>query len=134
MLVGIGMITAAQAHGTEATSKAVVHLLNYYATHPNAILCFNLSEKEAWSRAGGYFLMGNRHDNQFNGPVHITLIVLHNVMASTAEAELGASFENAKEAAPMCVALTEMGHPQPTTPIQVDNSTAHRIVNRNIRQ
>eukprot|EP00957_Ditylum_brightwellii_P053281 4039900-Ditylum_brightwellii.AAC.2 len=27
-----------------------------------------------------------------------------------------------------------MGHPQPPTPIQVDNSTANSIVNNNIRQ
>eukprot|EP00957_Ditylum_brightwellii_P138297 10541055-Ditylum_brightwellii.AAC.1 len=27
-----------------------------------------------------------------------------------------------------------MGHPQPPTPIQVDNAVAHGIVNNNIRQ
>ena len=55
-------------------------------------------------------------------------------MASAAEAELGALFENAKEAVAICHALTEMGHPQPPTPMQVDNTVAHGIVNSNIRQ
>eukprot|EP00957_Ditylum_brightwellii_P108817 8300620-Ditylum_brightwellii.AAC.1 len=57
-----------------------------------------------------------------------------NIMALAAEAELGALFENAKEAVLLCSMLTELGHQQPATSIQVDNSTAHRIVNSNIRQ
>jgi hypothetical protein len=42
-------------------------------------------------------------------------------MSSAAEAELGALFVNAKEAAYLRQILTEMGHPQPHTPIQTDN-------------
>ena len=125
-----------------------MHLLDYAATHPNAVICYHrsdmilkihsdasyLSEKEARSRAGGYFFLANKNDNQYNGPIHILSTILRNVMASAAEAELGALFENAKEAAPMRIALIELGHPQPATPIQVDNLTAHGIVNSNIRQ
>eukprot|EP00957_Ditylum_brightwellii_P178470 13594519-Ditylum_brightwellii.AAC.1 len=55
-------------------------------------------------------------------------------MASAAEAELGTLFENAKEAVSLRAMLTELGHQQPATPIEVDNSTTHRIVNNNIRQ
>eukprot|EP00957_Ditylum_brightwellii_P059898 4547629-Ditylum_brightwellii.AAC.1 len=55
-------------------------------------------------------------------------------MASAVEAELGALFENAKEAVLLRATLTELGHQQPATPIQVDNSTTHGIVNSNIRQ
>eukprot|EP00957_Ditylum_brightwellii_P200160 15259109-Ditylum_brightwellii.AAC.1 len=55
-------------------------------------------------------------------------------MASAAEVELGALFENAKEAVALRTTLQELGHQQPVTPIQVDNSTAHRIVNSNIWQ
>eukprot|EP00957_Ditylum_brightwellii_P026271 1987147-Ditylum_brightwellii.AAC.1 len=93
-----------------------------------------LSKKEAHSRAGGYFFMENKENNQFNGPAHITSIILHNVIASAANAELDALLENAKEAAPIRVALMEMGHPQLPTPIQVDNSTANGIDNSNIQQ
>eukprot|EP00957_Ditylum_brightwellii_P119073 9082061-Ditylum_brightwellii.AAC.1 len=55
-------------------------------------------------------------------------------MASAAEAELGALFENSKEAVSLHTPLNELGHLQPATLIQVDNSTAHRIVNSNIHQ
>eukprot|EP00957_Ditylum_brightwellii_P193746 14753700-Ditylum_brightwellii.AAC.1 len=55
-------------------------------------------------------------------------------MASAAEAELGALFENAKEAVALRMTLRDLGHHQPATPIQVDNSVAHGVVNSNIRQ
>eukprot|EP00957_Ditylum_brightwellii_P163442 12443796-Ditylum_brightwellii.AAC.1 len=55
-------------------------------------------------------------------------------MASAAEAELGALFENAKEAVALCTMLQDLGHQQPVAPIQVDNSVAHRIVNSSIQQ
>eukprot|EP00957_Ditylum_brightwellii_P138848 10583854-Ditylum_brightwellii.AAC.1 len=45
-------------------------------------------------------------------------------MASVAEAELGALFENAKEVVSLRTTLIELGHQQPATPIQLDNSTA----------
>eukprot|EP00957_Ditylum_brightwellii_P192964 14692323-Ditylum_brightwellii.AAC.1 len=48
-------------------------------------------------------------------------------MASTAEAELGALFENSKEVVSLRLTRNKFGHHQPATPIQVDNSTAHRI-------
>eukprot|EP00957_Ditylum_brightwellii_P153112 11654499-Ditylum_brightwellii.AAC.1 len=61
LLVAIGTIAAAQAHETEETAKAVAHLLDYCATHPDAVICYHapdmilkvhsnasyLSEKEA---------------------------------------------------------------------------------------
>ena len=45
-------------------------------------------------------------------------------MSSAAEAKLGALFINAKIAIPMRKTLEELGHPQPQTPVQTDNSTA----------
>eukprot|EP00957_Ditylum_brightwellii_P131941 10061071-Ditylum_brightwellii.AAC.1 len=55
-------------------------------------------------------------------------------MASAAEAELGALFENAKEAAALRVTLKELRHRQPATLIQVNNSTAYGIVISSIQQ
>eukprot|EP00957_Ditylum_brightwellii_P162057 12338094-Ditylum_brightwellii.AAC.1 len=55
-------------------------------------------------------------------------------MASATDAELGALFENAKEAALLHVAFQELGHLQPATMAQVDNSTANGIVNSNVQQ
>jgi hypothetical protein len=54
-------------------------------------------------------------------------------MSSAAEAELGAIFINAKEAVYLRQILTEMGHPQPRTPIQTDNLTAEGIINQKIQ-
>ena len=55
------------------------------------------------------------------------------MVSSTAEAEIAATFENCKEAVMLRMTLEEMGHPQPPTPIQVDNSTTHGFVNETIK-
>lgn len=55
--------------------------------------------------------------------------VITMVMASVAEAELGALFINAKEEVHIHNILAEMGHPQPQIPIQTDNLTAEGVLN-----
>ena len=52
----------------------------------------------------------------------------------SAEAELGSLFLNAKEAKVIRLILTEMGYPQPPTPIHVDNATAVGIANNTIKK
>jgi hypothetical protein len=54
-------------------------------------------------------------------------------MSSAAEAELGVLYLNAREAVYLRQILTEMGHPQPRTPIQTDNSTAEGVINNKIQ-
>ncbi len=54
-------------------------------------------------------------------------------MSSAAEAELGALFINAKTAVSMQQTLIELGHPQPLTPTQTDNTTAHALLTTKIR-
>ena len=71
---------------------------------------------------------------QFNGAILVLARVIKNVMASAAEAELGALFSNAQEVLPMRQCLKELGHPQPATPIKTDNSTAQGIINNTIKQ
>eukprot|EP00957_Ditylum_brightwellii_P187854 14302844-Ditylum_brightwellii.AAC.1 len=93
-----------------------------------------LSKPKACSRAGGHFYLGNIQPHHMNGPVLVLSQILRNVMASVAEVELDALLENAKELVALRTALQELGHQQPATPIQVDNSVAHRIVNSNVRQ
>ena len=51
----------------------------------------------------------------------------------TAESKLGALFINAKEAVRIRRILSEMGHPQPRTLIQTDNSTAEGVINSRVR-
>eukprot|EP00804_Cyclotella_cryptica_P015472 CCRYP_003526-RA/>CCRYP_003526-RA protein AED:0.38 eAED:0.38 QI:0/-1/0/1/-1/0/1/0/80 len=54
-------------------------------------------------------------------------------MSSAAEAELGALYINAREAIPIRHLLTELGHAQPPTPIQIDNSTALGVITNTIQ-
>ena len=101
------------------------------AAHSNASY---LSESKARSRAGGHFFLSE--DTTFpsnNGAILTISQIIKAVMSSAAEAELGALFINAREAVPMRHLLTEMGHPQPPTPLQVDNTTALGIVKQNIQ-
>eukprot|EP00957_Ditylum_brightwellii_P047121 3578245-Ditylum_brightwellii.AAC.1 len=72
--------------------------------------------------------------HQMNRPLLVLSHIMRNVMASAVEAELGALFENVKEAMALRTTLRELGQQQPATPIQVDNSVAHGIVNSNIWQ
>ena len=53
-------------------------------------------------------------------------------MSSAAEAEIGALFLNSRQAIPARTTLEEMGHKQPPTPIQTDNTTALGFVSKNM--
>ena len=59
---------------------------------------------------------------------------MREVLSSAAEAELGALFHNGKEACPLRIALEEMGHPQPATPMATDNNTASGIATDTVKQ
>jgi hypothetical protein len=50
-------------------------------------------------------------------------------MGSAADAEISSSYLNGQEAIPIWATLVVMGHPQPPTPVQVDNSTAEGFAN-----
>jgi hypothetical protein len=54
-------------------------------------------------------------------------------MSSAAEAEIGALYLNAREAVYLRQILAEMGHPQPPTPIQMDNTTTEGVINNKIQ-
>jgi hypothetical protein len=68
-----------------------------------------------------------------NGAVLNISTIYKNVLASAAEAEIAGLFTNVKAAIPIRQALEEMGHPQPPTPMQTDNSTAHSLIANKIR-
>ncbi len=82
-----------------------------------------LSAPKACSQAGGYFFLGSLPCNgdpiRLNGAIQIMCTILKLVAALAAEAELGALFLNAQEAKIMQLILTELGHPQPPTPIHI---------------
>jgi hypothetical protein len=95
-----------------------------------------LSKVKAHSRACGHFFMGWKPDPKcsikLNGAFFLCAI-LQFVVASTEEAKLCALFLNCKQATIFRLALTEMGYPQPPTPINYDNLTAVGIANNTIK-
>ena len=54
-------------------------------------------------------------------------------MTSAADAGIGALLTNTRQAIPARYLLEEMGHKQPPTPVQTDNTTALGFVNQNIQ-
>jgi len=139
----LSTIAGRQANGTEEVEEAVKQLLDYCATHPNTGVRFwasgmilnihsdasYLSEYYAKSRAAGHHYLGNLNDPVFdNGTILTVSSIIKHVMSSASEAEIAALFQNCKAAIPLRVALEEMGHPQPKTPITTDNSTAHGLI------
>jgi hypothetical protein len=151
MLHALNALSAAQSKGTQATAEALVHLLNYCTTYPNATIRYRasdmilhihsdasyLTESEARSRAGGHHFLSDKPNSQPakpNGPILNLAKILRNVMSSAAEAEVGALFLNAREGTVLRNTLEEMGHTQPPTPLQTDNSTANGIINGTVKQ
>ncbi len=67
-----------------------------------------------------------------NGAVLNISQVIKTVMSLAVEAKLGALFINAKTAVSMQCKLEELGHPQPWTTIQTDNSTVHALLTNKI--
>ena len=147
ILTALSALASQQAAPTETTMKQAKQLLDYLATQEEAVLTFRasnmvlalhsdasyLSEREARSRAGGhFFLSANDPIPTNNGAILTTAQVIKHVMSSAAEAELGALYINARHAVHIRNVLEEMGHKQPPTPVQVDNSTAVAIVNNKI--
>ncbi len=163
MLVALGTLASSQSQSTQATALAVTRLLNYCATHPDAVLRYSasdmhlhvhsdasyLSESKARSRAGGLFFLSTKPKTYaasllpptpdskpppLNGAIHVHCSIMDTVLSSATEAETGALFYNAKDASPFRTALDEMGHPQTATPIQSDNKCAVGIVNDTVKQ
>jgi hypothetical protein len=122
-------------------------LLNYISTYPNdgivyrasdMVLCLHadagyLNETRSCSRAGEHiFLSEDESTPRFNSVVLTIAIIIKFVMALAAEAQLAALFIAARETVPHRQTLTDMGWPQPQSPIQTDNSTAVGATNKTI--
>lgn len=76
----------------------------------------------------------NTQPIKLNRPIHLICEILKFVAASAAEAELGALFLNTREAKVMRFTLHKLGHPQPPTPIHVDNMTVIGIIYNTIKR
>jgi hypothetical protein len=70
--------------------------------------------------------MGSNKDNTtrlINGNFLIISTIIKHGILSTAEAEIGSIYLNAKESTVLRTTLQEMGHPQLPAPLQTDNTT-----------
>jgi hypothetical protein len=126
---------------TKATLKAVVHLLNYCATHPEAVMRYHasdmvlhiesnalyLSATKACSHATGYHFLSDRPSDPSDPnaappitkiAINVLCTVMREMLGGAAEAELAMLFHNGREACPLRTTLRELGHAQPATPIQ----------------
>ena len=157
VLHALSAIGCSRKFGMKQTLDATIWLLNYLATHPNAVLRYTASDKilfahsdasymtetEARSQAGGHFFLSSPKSDpnnppttepDLNGPILSECSILRHVMSSAAEAEIAALYVNAKNAEMLRQNLIEMVHPQPPTPLQTDNTTARDIVTNTVKQ
>jgi hypothetical protein len=150
VLMPLNDIATEQSKATEKTQAATNQVLDYLATHPDATIRYHasdmilhihsdascLSVSNARNRIGGLFFLGNNlpEQDKLNGSILNLAAVIKNVVASTAESEVGACFHNAQSGDPLKVTLTELGHIQPPTPLCMDNSTTFGILNETIKQ
>ena len=92
-----------------------------------------MNETKARSTSSGHFPFGNQIKEGkpifLNGAIH-TLCRVIAVAASAAEAELGSLFLNAQETVKLRIALQDLGHKQPPTPIHTDNTTATVVIHK----
>jgi hypothetical protein len=99
--------------------------------HTNAGYC---NKKKLHSQARRHFFLLNKDKiPPNNGAIFTNATIIKAVMASAAKAELGALYLNAKEAVYLQQNLIEMGHLQPQTPIQTDNTTAEGVTNKKLQ-
>ena len=156
MLVTLGTLASQQTCPTEATMSEVTWFLDYCASNPDAVIRYERSEMVLWtvtdasylseprarSRAGALFFLSDLPKDpknpkstspKQNGIIYAMAKIIPNVMSSAMESEVAGTFMAAKEACPIRVALEEMGHPQPPTPMQADNSTAVGFANNKIK-
>ena len=91
---------------------------------------------KARSRIAGYFQLNSnlRSPPTTNGAILLKCKKLRHVVASSAEAESVGLFHNTQVAIPMRYILTNIGHPQPATPIKTDDATTNSFVHDNITQ
>ena len=100
------------------------------AVHINVLY---LSETKACSRSVGHFFLSKNAENLANNETVLTIAhTIKNIMFSAEEAELGAIYINFREDVPDQHTLEDMGHKQPPTPVQTDNTTALRVVKNNV--
>jgi hypothetical protein len=147
LLPALSSLASQEANPTEKTMELSKQFLDYMATEEDAILTYRtsnmvlaihsdasyLSKPKSCSHAGGHMFMAGNDNIPFNnGTVLNILQIIRADMSSAVEAELDASFINAKTAVSMRQTLVELSHPQPRTQMQTNNATAHALLTNKI--
>jgi hypothetical protein len=134
---------------TEKTQDTINQLLDYLANHPDATIIYHASDMilhihsdalylsflNTRSPLGGIFFRQQtpKQDN-LNGSILNVASFIKDVVASTAESEVGECFHNANSVAPLRVTLTKLGQTQALMPLRTDNSSTFCILNETIKQ
>jgi hypothetical protein len=142
VLMALSAIAVEQKKATAKTMGRCIQLLNYLASNLEAKVRYYvsgmimnihldasyLSETKACSRACGHLFMGWMPKNgeliKINGACYVNATILKFVVASAAEAELGALFHNCQDGIIFRQTLASIGHPQPKTLVHCNNATA----------
>lgn len=148
MLTPLSALASQHSKSTTEMMKRVKQFLDYAATQEPAVLTYcksdmvlaihsdasYLNKEKACSQAGWHhFQSENVAYPPNNCSIHNVAEMIKAVMSSAAEAKLGSLYINAQKGVQERQILTKMGHPQPPTPIKVDNLTAESIVNNRVQ-
>ena len=156
MLPALNSLFTTQYKPTACTNHDTAQFLDNTATHSHTTIRYNrsdmvlhmhsdvsfLCEPNAKRRIGSFFFMINQssdptkphtQQSKLNGVLHVECRLLRRIMASAAEAEIGGVFHNCQTSVLLRIALQELGHSQPPTPIQTDNSTTVSFANSTIK-
>ncbi len=152
VLMALSSIAVEQTKAMERTMSHCRQSLDYLLGHSDAKICFHtsnmilnihsdasyLSKTNACSRACGHYFMGwmpmDSSPIRLNGAFHVSTSTIKFVVASAAKAELGALYHNCQTGVIFWLTLTDIGHPQPKTPVHSDNATAVGIANNTIKR
>ena len=150
MLVALSDIATQQSKATANTLQKVTQFVNYAASNPDAKLRFHASDMQlkihtdasylnhtgARSRTGSHHYFGNRPPKPDinNGAIlNHQAGILRMVVSSAMEAEVGGLYVGTKQGVILRQTCHDLGWPQDTTPVQVDNTAAAGIINENLK-
>ncbi len=139
ILTAIHELGSVQAQPTIQDMRKVDRALQYVSTHQHGATRFYASNMQhqvqsdasflcrpkARSVLGGFHYLG--YPDRLNGPIFCTSKIIVCVVASVAEAELGAAIQNAQRAAEFRNILRELGYPRQPTTIMIDNTVAEGL-------
>ena len=123
-------------------------LLDYIETQEDAVITYTssnmkfevhsdasyLSAPEAWIQAGRHFFLSNEATiPKKNGAILNIAQIIKHIMTAVTETELAALYIMAHKAIYIRIFLEEMGHKQPPTPLQTDNTMVDSVCNGNIQ-